>query len=142
MTKEIKYKKCIIKQATCTTDVRVYRGKKYYYRSRYVYGISGVVEKNYAKRPFLTTVQQCKGYIIENLKLNEIDDRWSIELNQKLGYISILDHKEEKGIFLQDESAKVMIDKVVKLGANNTFIKWFYHNGYDLVMNETTYHNK
>jgi hypothetical protein len=70
-----------------------------------------------------------------------LDDRWSVEVSLNPEYISILDHENKKGIFLQDESAKELLDKAEELGANNTFIDWLYDNGYESSFSDYHYHN-
>ena len=73
---------------------------------------------------------------------NLIDDRWTIDVNERLGYISVNDHKKKVALFSDGEDATKLLEKCEELGENTDFIDWLYNNEYDIAMNETNYHNR
>jgi len=70
-----------------------------------------------------------------------LDDRWSVQVDLKFGSISILDHEQKKGIYAQGEDATKLLEKAEEFGANNTFIDWIYDNGYENAFTDYHYHN-
>ncbi len=71
-----------------------------------------------------------------------LDDRWTVEVNYNNSYIAVNDNETKTGLFAQGDSAKDLMYKVEKYGANNRFIDWLYDNGFDSAFNEHNYHNK